>query len=79
MIFFIFRVETRLSLFATKKFFNIQAGPNYSFQLTKSSARLYFQKVFQPPPPDNEMVAPLVYRESVGYPEKLLKSIHDKQ
>ena len=48
----IFRVEARFFLFCNiskqKIFFNIKAGPAYSF-LAKSSARLFFQKVSPPP------------------------------
>ena len=42
-----------------KKFFNIQAGPNYFF-FTQKQRQIIFSKILpaRPPPPDNEMVAP---------------------
>ena len=58
----IFRVEARLFFLQhikAKKIFQ-RTGWAKLFFLAKSSARLFFQKLFQPPPPDNEMVAPLV-------------------
>ena len=60
-----FRLEARF-FFATYQskniFVKVEAGPNYFFP-AKSSARLFFQKVFQPPPPIMEWLLPYKPKE----------------